>query len=676
MTSQTILYILVSGIIALLVALFQYVWKSKRAGYTKFLAVLRFLTIFTVLLLLVNPKMEQTTVYTEKPNLVVVLDNSESVSHLNQKEAQENVQKAIASSTKLNEHFNVVYYSLGNGVKPLDSLSHLDKETNIDKAFKELSQIYKNTVSPTILVTDGNQTIGNDYQFATTTYKQSIYPVILGDTITHADLKIAQLNVNKYAYLKNRYPIEAVVVYNGFSSVNSQFKVYQGNTVVYSEPVSFSKSNNSKVIQFTLPANSVGVQTLRAVVEPLQIEKNTVNNTKNFAVEVIDQKQRIAIVSAFLHPDLGMFKKSIESNEQREAVFLKPNELISQINDFQMVVLYQPNLSFKPLFDAVKASNKNSLVVVGPKTDLNFLNGNSTLYNFEVTHQTETYQGSLNPNYSTFIVEDLGYETLPPLNSIYGQVTFTGKPDVLLYKKLRTVVTKEPLLATFDSNGKRDALLLGENMWQWRAQSYLETDSFEAFDNFFSKLVQYLASNKRGSRLNVDYESFYNGNSGIVISVQYFNKNFEFDPRESLSIFIKDNETEETREFPFILKNSNYQVDLSSLPAGNYTFTVKAKTENISQSGSFTILEYNVEQQFLNADVTKLELLAENSSGQRYLVSNYEGLENNLLENDNFKPVQKSNKQTVPLIDFKYLLGLLALLLATEWFVRKYKGLI
>jgi len=676
MTSQTILYILVSGIIALLVALFQYVWKSKRAGYTKFLAVLRFLTIFTVLLLLVNPKMEQTTVYTEKPNLVVMLDNSESVSHLNQKEAQENVQNAIASSTKLNEHFNVVYYSLGNGVKPLDSLSHLDKETNIDKAFKELSQIYKNTVSPTILVTDGNQTIGNDYQFATTTYKQSIYPVILGDTITHADLKIAQLNVNKYAYLKNRYPIEAVVVYNGFSSVNSQFKVYQGNTVVYSEPVSFSKSNNSKIIQFTLPANSVGVQALRAVVEPLQIEKNTVNNTKNFAVEVIDQKQRIAIVSAFLHPDLGMFKKSIESNEQREAVFLKPNELISQINDFQMVVLYQPNLSFKPLFDAIKASNKNSLVVVGPKTDLNFLNGNSTLYNFEVTHQTETYQGSLNSNYSTFIVEDLGYETLPPLNSIYGQVTFIGKPDVLLYKKLRTVVTKEPLLATFDSNGKRDALLLGENIWQWRAQSYLETDSFEAFDNFFSKLVQYLASNKRGSRLNVDYESFYNGNSGIVISAQYFNKNFEFDPRESLSIFIKDNETEETREFPFILKNSNYQVDLSSLPAGNYTFTVKAKTENISQSGSFTILEYNVEQQFLNADVTKLELLAENSSGQRYFVSNYEGLENNLLENDNFKPVQKSNKQTVPLIDFKYLLGLLALLLATEWFVRKYKGLI
>src|SRR5690606_28243016 len=263
-----------------------------------------------------------------------------------------------------------------------------------------------------------------------------------------------------------------------------------------------------------------------------------------------------------------------------------------------------------------------------------------------------------------------------PLNSIYGQVTFTGKPDILLYKKLRTVVTKEPLLATFDSNGKRDALLLGENIWQWRAQSYLETDSFEAFDNFFSKLVQYLASNKRGSRLNVDYESFYNGNSGIVISAQYFNKNFEFDLRESLSIFIKDNETEETREFSLILKNSKYQVDISNLPAGNYTYTVKAKTENISQSGSFTILEYNVEQQFLNADVTKLDLLAENSSGQRYFVSNYEGLANNLLENDNFKPVQKSNKQTVPLIDFKYVLGLLALLLATEWFVRKYKGLI
>jgi len=70
----------------------------------------------------------------------------------------------------------------------------------------------------------------------------------------------------------------------------------------------------------------------------------------------------------------------------------------------------------------------------------------------------------------------------------------------------------------------------------------------------------------------------------------------------------KVNKTSQT--IPFILKNNNYQVNLSTLPASDYTFTVKATSETISKSGSFKILEYNVEQQFLNADVSKLNTLA------------------------------------------------------------------
>ena len=43
---------------------------------------------------------------------------------------------------------------------------------------------------------------------------------------------------------------------------------------------------------------------------------------------------------------------------------------------------------------------------------------------------------------------------------------------------------------------------------------------------------------------------------------------------------------------------------------------------------TFQILEYNVEQQFLNADVTKLQLLATNSSGSSYFIDNTQTLAN------------------------------------------------
>ena len=676
MSGNTILFIIVSGIIALLVALFQYFHKSNRNKLNVFLALLRFFTIFSVLLLLVNPEIEKKTVFTEKPNLVVALDNTESVTHLQQEIPENEFLETIQSDPSLNDHFHVVYYKLGNGINPLDSITNTETETNIDKAFRELSQIYKNTVSPTLLVTDGNQTYGTDYQFSTQYYKQPIYPVILGDTITYSDLKIAQLNVNKYAYLKNRFPVETVVVYNGYESIATRFQVFQGNTIVFSENLTLSKTNNSKTINFTLPANSVGVQQYKAVISPLENEKNKINNSKNFAVEVIDQKQRIAIVSSFIHPDLGLFKKSIESNEQREASILKPHEVLSQMDAFQLIILYQPDQSFGQVYEAIEQANKNTFTIIGTKTNINFINSHTADFALESTGQTEEYQGALNANYDNFIVDDIDFENFPPLQSSYGNLTFKRNSDVLLYKKLRSAVTQQPLLFTFEKSGRREGILLGENIWQWRAYSYLENETFNTFDDFFGKIVQYLASNKSRNRLTVDYESFYNGNSHVLISAQYFNKNYEFDSRETLNIKVENKETNERREFPFLLKNNTYQVDLSGLKAGDYNFTVQAQQENISYSGSFTILDYNVEQQFLNADVTKLHQLAANSSGKSYFIANYQQIVDDLVNDDRFKPIQKSTVNKVPLIDYKYLLFLIVSLLAIEWFTRKYNGLI
>ncbi len=677
MSSITLIFIILAGLLALLLALFQYWNTSKRKSKLNWTFVfLRFITIFSILLLIINPKFDHVEFYTEKPNLVIAVDNSSSVKDLNQDGNTLKLVESLTQSVKLNNKFNLEVYSFGNDLNSKDSLLFNKQQTNISNAINQLSQIYKESISPTVLITDGNQTYGSDYEFSSKSYKQSIYPIILGDTITYTDLKIQQLNVNKYAFLKNSFPIEVFLVYNGNTSVNSQFIVTNGNNTVYSQPIAFSKNNNSKAINFALPANSVGVSAYKATLVPLDNEKNIVNNTKNFAVDVIDQKTKVALISDFLHPDLGVIKKSIESNEQRDVTILKPNESLNQINDFQLFILYQPNNKFKQLFGLLNKENKNSMVVVGTKTDLNFLNAISSNYEQQITNQIEDYQAELNLNYSPFIIDDIDFESFPPLKSNYGEVTFSIPFETILFKKFNTISTKEPLLVTFENTGRREAVLFGENIWQWRAQSYLNTKSFNDFDNFMGKLVQYLASNKKRTRLNVDSESFYNGTGNIIIKAQFFDKNFEFDTRETLTITVKDKISNEEKSFPFILKNNNYQVDLSNLKPSEYTFKVFAKNENISQSGNFQILEYDVEQQFLNADVTKLQRLATHSGGISYFINTTNSLENDLLKDPRFVAIQKSNKNTVPLIDWNYLLFLIALSLAIEWFLRKYNGLI
>ena len=54
-TNQMILYIIGSGILALIVALFQYKYKMKRNPINWILATLRFITVFSLILLIVNP---------------------------------------------------------------------------------------------------------------------------------------------------------------------------------------------------------------------------------------------------------------------------------------------------------------------------------------------------------------------------------------------------------------------------------------------------------------------------------------------------------------------------------------------------------------------------------------------------------------------------------------------
>ncbi len=677
MSSETLIYIIIAGIIALFIALFQYWYKAKqRSQLSVLFTFLRFLTLFSILLLLINPKFEQLTVYSEKPKLIVALDNSNSIKHLKQDQKALQFLEALKSNADITKKFDLEVFTFDGALEHSDSIDFNSKETNIYNAIKELSDIYKNDIAPIVLLSDGNQTFGQDFSMANPQLKHPVFPVILGDTITYTDLRIQQLNVNKYAFLKNRFPVEAVVVYQGKESVKAKLNVKQGKRTVYSKVLEFSKTDNSKIINFTLPANSVGVSSYNAVVEPLSDEKNKINNTKNFAVEVIDQKTKIAIVSDFWHPDLGALKKSIESNEQRKVTFIDSKKVLEKINDFQLFILYQPSNRFKDLYEVLNAQNKNRFTITGTKTNLTFLNTIPTGFTHKITGHKEDFQSKLNVNFSPFIVDDINFESFPPLKSNYGDVTFNVPFATILEKVVLGVPTGQPQLVTYEMSGTKRVVLFGENLWQWRAQSFLNENSFNAFDDFIGKLVQYSATSKRKSRLNIDYESFYNGSANIVIKAQLFDKNYVFDSRKSLDLKLVDKNSNEEKILPFVLKNNNYQVDLGGLRASKYSFTVKAKDENISKSGHFEVLEYNVEQHFLNADVTKLQQLATNTKGKAFFIDNSSTVISELLKNEQFKTIQKSNKNTVPLIDWKYLLALLVLSLSVEWFLRKYNGLI
>ena len=677
MSSQTILFIIIAGIVSLILAIFMYGYKTKFSNKKKWMyGFLRFVTLFSILLLLINPKFKTESYTIQKPNLPVLIDNSASIEELNQSENVLIFIETLKSNEALNDKFDLSFYSFGSDFRLSDSLTFSEKNTNISKALLATNELFKNEIAPTIIITDGNQTLGSDYEFSSSSFKNEIYPVILGDSTKYIDLKIAQLNNNRYAFLKNKFPVEVILVYSGTENVSSEFEIKKGNTVVYKEKVNFTETENTKILSLTLPATSVGFQKYTAQIKPLSEEKNTSNNTKQFAVEVIDQATNVLIISEIVHPDIGMLKKSIESNEQRKVTIKKPSEAVALLNDYQLLILYQPNRKFFAIYKEIDKLQKNTLTITGLETDWKFLNTVQNNFNKEVTNQTENVTGTLNPNYGTFAIDEIGFEDFKPLVTLFGELEMLVPNEIVLEQSIDGYTTETPLLATSELNGRRNAIFDGEGFWRWRAQSYLNSNSFEEFDNFIGKLVQYLASNKRRSRLEVSNKSFYYNNNSIKISAQYFDKNFVFDSRASLTISIESTGTKIKTDFPLLLKRNYYEVNLSSLGAGEYRYKVTVDTESVARSGSFSILDFNVEQQFLNADVTKLSRLATNTKGKAYFISEQEELITTLIKDVTFQKIQKSEQKTVPLIDWKYLLGLIVIALSLEWFLRKYNGLI
>ncbi len=677
MSGTTILLIFLAAVAALALSAFQYFYKSKISSTRAWsLAFFRFLALFALMVLLINPKIVNREYYVEKPDLLLAIDNSASISNFGVTEEVTDYVTSIVEDPRIRERFEVHVFPFGRELSQGQDLGFMESQTNIAGAMRSLETFFKNKKAPTLLITDGNATMGRDLIFATTNYSNPIFPVVAGDTTSYRDLALSRVNSNKYAYLNNEFPVEMILKYSGKGAVETQLRISAGGNTVFTRNLSFGENEHSKVVEALLPANRTGITTYLAELLPLEGEQNIENNSRKFAVEVIDERTRVLLVTDFLHPDLGTLKKAIESNKQREVIIHQLSDGPVDPELFQLLILYQPNAGFKNLIEKLREKKRGYWLITGPATDYRVLNQLQEDFRIEITGQTEERIPEANPNFSAYQFEDLGFSRFPPLEGVFGEISLSLAVDPLLYGQVQGISTEIPLLAVTTEAESKKAFLFGADIWKWRSHIYTEEESFEKFDDFIGKLVQLLASDQRKERLSVDYEPLYYGSDKVMISAGYFDRNYLFDPRGSLQLEIRDEKTGNVQKVPMAVKTNRYEADLSSLPAGDYSFKLSVFGEGLARSGKFSLIKFDVEQQFGSANLSGMMHIAEENDTPISFIGDPGKMIEVMLSQEKFTPVQKSRENTVPLIDWYYLLGIIILALAVEWFMRKYYGLI
>lgn len=676
MQIQTVLFILLAAIVALALVLFQYYYKNKRKGKLQIiLSFLRFLAIFGTLLLIINPNFTKNEYTLEKTNLVLLVDNSSSMTSEDKAKVISDLSSLKNKMESSSESFNILNYRFGAELSNSDSLGFTEKSTNISKALAGLNEIFTGTNTAVLLFTDGNQTIGEDYEFYGKRQKFPIYPVVLGDTTKYDDISISQINANRYAFLKNKFPLEVFISYDGKEEVSSELQVFVDDKLVYKEKISLSNISNTKIVNTQIEASTVGIKNIKVIVPPLPNEKNTANNEKLLALEVLDEKTNVAIISNVQHPDIGALKKAIESNEQRLVSIYRPDTDLSKLQEVDVYILYQPDASFDKVYKQIQLRKSNSFTILGTYTDLNFINRIQNNYLVETGYPVQELFASPNAAFSKFDISEFSVEGFPPLVSDAGPVNVLGIGEPLLKARIKGVDMDQPLLTTAEEDTAKHAILVGENIWKWRVQNYRNDQTFKDFDAFLGKLTLYLSTSKGKNRFVLDYSSIYNNSSETKIKATYFDEAFVFDSNASINIKVESKSTNTSVEVPMLLKDGYYEADLSNLPPGKYDFVATVTKGNLSRSGSFSILDFDAEKQFSSSNYAKLNRLAKNTGGKLYFPDQMDSLVKALETDPKFVPVQKSKQNVVPLIDFKFLLGIIIAALSLEWFIRKYNGL-
>ena len=673
MEKYSVIWFFIAFVLSGSLGYYQYYYRVKKPTKVSFLLVIiRSLVFFLLMLVLLNPSITKESIINQKAKLSVLVDNSSSITFFKKDSLVHAILQNFKTHKKLNKRFDINYYSFGNLFQQSDSFSFDENQTDISMPLERISKIQKNASNAIVLLSDGNQTIGNDYQY--TSLKDPVFPIVIGDTTKYQDVKIAQINVNRYSFINNQFPVESILQYEGTQTIKLRYSLENNGKIIFSKRINFSEKNNSHILKTFIKATKEGTNFFTSKVEYLENEKNIVNNSKNFSVEVIDKQSEVLLISSFYHPDLGALKKAIESDKQRKVTIKIVDNKNIQLNKYQLVVLYQPNNKFNIIIDQLNSNKSSFMLITGSKTDWLFLNNKSLGINKKNINQLENYTARFYNGFLNFSQKNIGFENFPPMIDYYGETTVSIPHQTLLYQSINGFSSQNPLLATANHNNQKKVFLFGEGIWKWRSSSFLKNNSFQYFDEFIGNLVQYASNKKIRNRLDLDISSFYNANSSIQIGAFYVDENYQFDDRATILFTIKNKNSKKKQTFPFSLSGSSYQLELTSLEAGEYEYTIEVDGQNISKKGTFKVNEFLVEEQFTNANSYKLELLAQKTAGKLYFEDKYRLVIDDLTNDTRFSTIQKSKKTIDKLVNWQWLMLLIIGLLSLEWFIRKYIG--
>jgi hypothetical protein len=650
------------------------------------LVLLRFISVFTVTFFLSGPLLKTLRRMIQQPVVIVAVDNSASVTAFSSGGDKGAREMALFESirTGLSGQYEVVSYTFDEKANRSETPDFKGKGSAYGQMIQTVyNNHFNDNIGALVIIGDGIYNQGENPLNVARQLSFPVYTLGLGDTTAYRDAGITAIRTNRNAFSGNKFPVEVDIRYQGMPGQNLRFSIIHNGETIFTENIYTRESEGFRTLSTNIDAKNSGLQYYTALVETNLEERNKINNSQRFVINILENKQKILIISNGVHPDAGAIKNALESQVNYEVSLFTSEPYPADLKQYNLLIFCQiPSSaqSGRVLFEQAESSRIPKLVILGSQSHI-------PQYNLQVqgagivlqAGNMEDAQPALNKDFATFTLsENLAgnLEKFPPLKVPFGRYQLDGIWNILSYQRIRNIITDRPLIAVSNRNGIKTGVIFGEGIWRWRMYNYLTEDSHTGFNELVDKLVQYLATRDNEDNFVISYKPVYQETESVIMTAEVYNDSYEPVTTPEVSLVLRDS-TRQEYVFLFDRGNQFYRLDAGVLPPGDYSFDAKVELGGITynESGNFAVMPVDIEMIDTEANHRLLYQLARQTGGEFFYPEQSGLLLKSISDNSGIRPFTYYQMLLNELLNLKWLFFSIIVMLSLEWFLRKFWGI-
>ena len=676
------------------------------------LAGLRTVGIVFLALSLFEPVLRLVRSETERPGVVVAIDESASMGLEDASGLRRQQRDAIIDLLRDRAEDTWSFVGFAENVREAtssDTFSIDGSRSDLSRVLQWSSNVPADERPGTILiVSDGQINAGESPIGAATTLGLGVYAIGIGDTVMPTDASVSGILVPGVTVVDDPTPVSVVISSRGYAGQPAQLVLMEEDRVVDQDTILLPIDGVRTTAEFLWTPAQTGERKLTVRLTPLDGEATTANNLTRDYVDVRKAKRVVYLVAGAPSPDVSFVIRALEKDpnvDVRTSIQKRGGEWYDQqptpasIAEAELCVVIGFPIASSPR-DAVAAvadaarrgtgllfipSRDVEYSRLGPLEDyLPFSVAASRPTEFRATPDVQrgTTADPILKITGTELDQEL-WNTLPPIYRTETFVTPRSGATILATLKVNNVPLAEPLVMKREVERRRSIAVMGYGLYRWELlgegpQASRGEQPVEVFASFVGNAASWLAVKDDERRVEIrSSREFYGAGEHVVFQATVLDESLAPVDDADVRVTLDDSSRREIVLAP--IGGGRYRTDAGLLPPGDYRYqglAARQRTSIGTDNGRFSVGDLSLEDAALTMNDDLLSGLALTTGGQFGTADQAESIVEALLADPRLRPVATTKESDTTLWHTPWPLVIALSAFSLEWFTRKRRGLV